>query len=288
MKPTGAVTALLALALVVAGVPAGGLAQSGDAGVAPGEQFAGVVGVQGAEVDAAMEERTFEQRLRRADTNASKAAVVADRLNRSRERLDALEERKETLQQARQNGSISRGEYRARMTRVVAEIRSVEQALNGTAATTRRLPDAALRAKGVNATELDRLRTRASNMTGPEVAAIARGIAGPGVGASAGSPPERAGERGPPDDREARGPPGRTGGNATGTEEANRTGSPPAGENGRAPASSDDGTDDASSGADDAQRDATDTDDGSTRDGADERTGGSNASSDAGPAAADG
>ncbi|MFB6159546.1 MAG: hypothetical protein ABEJ61_00010 [Haloferacaceae archaeon] len=198
MGTTGAVTALVALVLVVAAVPAGGLAQSSaDAAVAPGERLAGVVGVQGAEIEGAVAERTFAQRMQRADTNASKAAVVADRLNRTRERLAALERREERLRRARANGSISRGQYRARMAQVAAEVRVVERALNTTAATGRQLPNETLRAHGVDAAAIERLRSQAANLTGPEVAAIARGIAGPDVGGPPSGVPA-AGNRGPP------------------------------------------------------------------------------------------
>jgi len=71
-------------------------AGSGDAGnatadLAPGERLAGVVGVQGAEIEGEVESRAFEVALRESETNESRAAVVADRVNRTEERLAELE-----------------------------------------------------------------------------------------------------------------------------------------------------------------------------------------------------
>jgi hypothetical protein len=61
------------------------------------------------------------------------------------------------------------------------------------------LPADTLAANGVNVTALRQIRTRAQEMTGPEIAQIARQIAGPDVGHRMGPPADRPG--GPPDDR---------------------------------------------------------------------------------------
>ena len=78
------VTLLLVLVVVVAGVPAaatfGGSGQHAvtqGTSVAPGQQFAGVVGVQGAEVRNSVQDRALAVRLEMASTNESTAAVVA-------------------------------------------------------------------------------------------------------------------------------------------------------------------------------------------------------------------
>jgi hypothetical protein len=196
--------AALVLAVALAAVPSGGLAQSDDAPVAPGEHFAGVVGVQEAEVEGEVATRTFGVRFARAGGDAARAAVVAEGTNETRERIGELERRRERLRAARANGSISEGQYRARMARLAAESRTLHHRLNRTAAASREVPDAALRRRGVDPNELARLQRAAGNLTGPEVAAIARGIAGPPAAV-----PGRAanGSRGPPADA-----PNRTGG----------------------------------------------------------------------------
>ena len=166
--------------------------------LAPGQRLAGVVGVQGAEIDGELEERTLATRVDRAESNTSKAGVVATALNTARERLRNLRETQIALREARRAGDISTGEYRARMAITAAQIRTVRTQLDSSEAVTRDLPDAALEARGVNREEIDRLREDADDLRGPEVAKIARQVAGNGER----GPPEDAGngERGPPED----------------------------------------------------------------------------------------
>jgi len=175
--------------------------------LAPGQRLAGVVGVQGAEIDGELEERTLATRVDRAESNTSKAGVVATALNTARERLRNLRETQIALREARRAGDISTGEYRARMAITAAQIRTVRTQLDSSEAVTRDLPDAALEARGVNREEIDRLREDADDLRGPEVAKIARQVAGNGER----GPPEDAGngERGPPEDagNGERGPP---------------------------------------------------------------------------------
>lgn len=223
------VAAVLVVALALATVPSGGLAQSGDASVAPGERFAGVVGVQAAEVGGEVSDRALEERFAGAESAGARAAVVAETMAEGRDRLDELERRRDRLRAARANGTISEGEYRARTARLAAESRSLQRRLNRTADASREVPDAALRERGVDRAELDRLRRGAGNLTGPEVAAIARGIAGGDRGQPAAFPPGRAAgaangsERGPPEratNGSDRGPPDERAGGSNGSRPA--------------------------------------------------------------------
>ncbi|WP_372479895.1 hypothetical protein ACAH01_00585 [Halomicrobium sp. HM KBTZ05] len=161
---------------------------------APGEQLAGVVGVQGAEIDGEVETRAYGIRVAQSESNDSKAAVVGQQVADVEQRLDELEQRRETLEAARENGSMSEGQYRARMARLAAETRTAERLANQSNETAQSLPAETLEANGVNATAIQTLRDRADQLSGPEVAAIARSIAG--ANASDGFGPERAGERG--------------------------------------------------------------------------------------------
>ncbi|MFC7172556.1 hypothetical protein ACFQL0_02585 [Haloplanus litoreus] len=76
--------------------------------VAPGQQLAGVVGVQGAEIESEIGERSFSTRVSRAESNTSKAAVVATEVNQARDRLASLRERQERLREAYQSGNSPR------------------------------------------------------------------------------------------------------------------------------------------------------------------------------------
>lgn len=174
-----------------------------ESNVTAGQQLAGVIGVQGAEVEGEVAERSLATRLDRARGPNETAAVVASEYQSADDRLAAIRERKAELTAARDNGSISEGEYRARMATLVAETSVVERLANRTATAAEGLPAEALEARGVNADAIRKLATDARNLTGPEVAAIARGIAGNQVGQPTGVPAgERGpGERGPPENR---------------------------------------------------------------------------------------
>jgi hypothetical protein len=196
---------LLALLLVVstlAAVPAATMAQETEAvteqanenPTAPGAQLAGVVSVQEAELDGEVQSRTFGVRIAQANTDDAKASVVAEQVNDSEARLDELQQRKQALEQARENGSMSEGEYRAKAAQLHAETRNVQRLATETNETASQLPTEVLEKKGINATAIETLSQRASELSGPEVAAIAQGIAGPNVGQQA--RPEVAGDRG--------------------------------------------------------------------------------------------
>lgn len=210
-------TLFVALAVVVGTllVPAAGvMAQENETEdsdeVAPGERLSGVVGVQAAEFDGEIERNAFRIGLERADDNASKARQIATKLNESEDRLTELEQRKAELQEQHESGNITEGQYRARMARLSTETDTVEQQLNQSNATAAELPEETLKQNGVNVTAIERLRTNASELSGQEVAEIARSIAGNRNGMV---------ERGPPGDR---------GGNQNATDD--RPGSPEAGD----------------------------------------------------------
>ena len=253
--------ALVALLVVgtLAAVPASGLAPAGDAGneglagvmsnhapnstdtganatdngsVPPGSQLTGVIGVQKAEIEGEVESRGFEIALRGAsnasNANASKAAVVANQVADLEERLARIEQRRDELRQARENGSISHGEYRARIAEMAARSATVKRLANQTENASEGIPAEELDAKGINASAIRELKRNARNLTGPAVAEIARSIAGPGAGKGLGrGPPVNVtgppGNAGPPGDNES-GPPGNAG--PPGNDSGNETGPP--------------------------------------------------------------
>lgn len=163
------------------GQAAGTNATDGNATVTPGERLSGVVGVQGAELEGEVERRAFGLQVARAGSERARAAVVAERVAALRERVGSLEERKAALAAARENGSLSEGAYRAQLAAVAARSRTVGALANRSSEVASGLPAGALAASGVNATALAELRQSARNLTGPEVAALARSVAGPGV-----------------------------------------------------------------------------------------------------------
>ncbi|WP_254272800.1 DUF7096 domain-containing protein [Haloarcula marina] len=213
MRRATLVVVAVLVASVLAGLPAAAMAQetatqtqtqtdqsSANETVAPGAQLAGAVGVQGAELEGEVQSRAFNASVDRARDDDARAAVVAAQSGRLEERLAELEQRREALEAARENGSMSQSEYRARVAQLHASSRATERLAAQTGERADRLPAETLEANGVNVTAIRSLAQRSAELTGPEVAEIARGIAGPNAGERPGR--ERAGG---PAEREDRG-----------------------------------------------------------------------------------
>lgn len=215
MRRTTVLGALVVAAVLLVAVPAVGLAadsaplQQNESvnETAPGEQLSGVVGVGEAELEGDVDRRAFGLQVANASTQAAQADVVADRVTDIDQRLDELEQRKEDLDRQREAGEISNGKYNAELAQLAAETRTVRQLSNQSAQVSAELPADLLEDRGVNATRIQQLSERASELSGPEVAEIAKGIAGDRVGETPGSDrpidvpdrPERPGDR--PDDQ---------------------------------------------------------------------------------------
>jgi len=222
------VTALLAAMVISLAAIAGGVtAAAGPAAApqvaandttanatAPGAQLAGVVGVQQAEVDSDLDNRTFGLRVANADSDAERAAIIAERQNSTQAQLASQSDRLATLREARANGTISNAEYRARVATVAAQAADTERDAAQLNRTARRLPDAVRERTNINVSAIERLRADARTLGGPETAAIARSIGG-----TTARNPMAGGGRGPP-----MGTPG--------AEQATTGGSGPAGERG--------------------------------------------------------
>jgi hypothetical protein len=179
-------------------VPAVGLAaDSASASVAlqenetanettPGERLSGVVGVGEAELEGDIDTRAFGIQIANASTQQAQADVVADRLGDIEQRLDELEDRKVELDRQREAGEISEGKYNAEVARLAAETETVSELSNQSAQVSAELPADLLEERGVNATRIQQLSERANELSGPEVAEIAKGIAGDRVGETPG------------------------------------------------------------------------------------------------------
>ena len=154
----------------------------------PGERLAGVVGVQGAEIDGEIDSRAFARRVGPDRSDEERADAIAERLDRNADRLDEIERRQAELRDRRAAGEITEGEFRSRMARLAAETATIDRTTNRSAAAAEEIPREQLEARGVDADRIETLRTRANELSGPEVAAIAREIAGPNVGGPAGRP----------------------------------------------------------------------------------------------------
>ncbi|ELY65915.1 hypothetical protein [Natrinema versiforme] len=215
MNRTTSITLAAILVVATVAVPfaaasvasSNGVQDETDAGEAnesikPGERFAAAVGVQNAELEGNVSERAFGVRIANAESNGTKAAIVAEHHETADARLGELEDRLETLNESREAGNLSEGRYRAEVAETVAEMRSIEQRATTAETTAAELPPEALAANDIDLESIRTLRERAGELDGPDTAAIARSIAGDDVGRSSGSEPGVGGPSdGPADDR---------------------------------------------------------------------------------------
>lgn len=174
----------LLVAGLVAAVPLGAAADEDetDDETLPGERLAGVVGTQEAELDGELAARSFGIAVANAETDEERADVIADRLAENEQRLGELEERHETLRADRDAGEMREGAYRAQVTIAVAETGAVNRTTNQAAVAADGLPDDLREERGIDSEAIRTLQQGAADLTGPEVADIARGIAGDDVG----------------------------------------------------------------------------------------------------------
>lgn len=189
MNTSRLVVVVTAVVLMAAALPAAALPMDDgavgerlgtatNASMAPGETFAGAIGVQHWELAGEVETRAYGRSIAAARSEAGKAAVVANRTQALERRLGELRERRQQLVGAHENGSISDGRFRAELVQLAAQVRTIERLANQSRATAQDLPASVRDRHGINVTAIDQLRLSARTMTGPEVAAIARRIAG--------------------------------------------------------------------------------------------------------------
>jgi len=201
---------------------------SGGDGPSVGAQLSSFVQASSADADGSVERGMWGAKFN--DTNGSERdALVGNRVATLERRQERLRDRMRDLETAHENGTLPEPAYLARASSVAERIDALEAAIDQT--------ERAAGRAGVDAERLGRLRTEARNMTGREVARVARNVTAvspPGLADGPAGPPADV-ERGPgsPDDvgppgaDESAGGPGRSGDGG-----ANETGPPDGGARG--------------------------------------------------------
>lgn len=194
MKRTTTILVALAVVLAMTAVPLAGAVtyansnesntndQAANESAAPGEKLGGVVGVQAAEIDGEVDERTYGVQIAQAQTEDAQADVVNDTLTDVEDRLEAQEAELEALEEARDDGEISNGTYQAKVAGVAAEKATTERLVGHANATASELPADVLEERGIDHESIAELQERANELGGEEVAEIAQSIAGDRVG----------------------------------------------------------------------------------------------------------
>ena len=155
-----------------------------DDEIEPGQYLAGSVAVQDAEFGGDLEERTFGVQIAMAETENAQAAIVAERLADVEQRLEAAEQRLDDAAQARENGEITEGEYRATVAQAAVEASTLERLAGQSEGVSAEFSEDVLAEHGIDHGAIEELRLNASELGGPAVAEIAQSIAGPDVGQS--------------------------------------------------------------------------------------------------------
>ncbi|MFC7026418.1 hypothetical protein ACFQJ5_00445 [Halomicroarcula sp. GCM10025324] len=151
-----------------------------------GTQLTAFLQSNSAAANDSVENGMWKANFERAEAS-QRERLVDRRAGTLERRLERLEARNETLRQRYEDGSLSRQAYVAQQTRLSARIDGLQTAVDDA--------DTAATRSGVDNDRLARLRQSASELTGPEVAEIARGLGG-------GPPADRPGQAGPPESDE--------------------------------------------------------------------------------------
>lgn len=162
-----------------------------------GEEMSIAVAAQQNEVRNTVENEAFGIAFDRNPEDA-----VERRSEALRERLNRAEERRAELNESLERGEISERRYNANMARLAVEGEGVNRSADHVL---RRAEE-----RGVNVENVSELKRNARGLTGPEVAEIARGIAGPPED-RAGPPADVGRERGERPDGVGKGIPDRGG-----------------------------------------------------------------------------
>jgi len=147
-----------------------------------GASVSGFMQTSAASAEGEVDDGVFRASFANA-SNETKRAMVTQRTAVLEQRLERLRAQRNALLNGSDTLTVAE---RAKAARLTTEIGELKQAINTT--------DDAAAEVGVNATRLDRLRTEANELDGPQVAELARGLAGQGDR----GPPA---DRGPPEDR---------------------------------------------------------------------------------------
>ena len=194
----GCVAMLVAVPVVGVGVDGGQSPQVENNTTSSTNETSGANESFGSQVSAFMQasavdaNTTVESGMFNAAVNTSQAperevTARADRLERE---LQRLEDKAARLEAKRANGTLPDVAYTAQASAIRERLVNLQEQINGTETAAKRV--------GVNVSSLDRLRTQAANMTGPEVSALARNITDAPRGPPEGVPGNPPGDAGPP------------------------------------------------------------------------------------------
>lgn len=201
MKRTAVGAGLLVALLAVAVVGVGGVAAQDDGENATatnaslGTEISSFMQASSAEAEGEVDDGMFDAALDRTDDPAERRTLVERRQQRLQERQARLEDRRASLSDGNATDAPGVREH-ALATHVTVGATELEQSVNGT--------ERAAQAAGLDTEALAEIRSSARELRGPEVAELARNLAGQAPGVSDGPLSDAPGVN----RTEVRGPPG--------------------------------------------------------------------------------
>jgi hypothetical protein len=141
-----------------------GSTSSSSGGPSAGAFLSGALSNQRSQIEGSIAVRTLEVRLERANTAADTAAILAEYHDSTKTKLDALEQRRNRLREAREAGRLSQGQYRHELAEISAQAQSAKAVSERGSALAPTLPKPAKRAGGLGDTQFTELQTAADDL----------------------------------------------------------------------------------------------------------------------------
>lgn len=154
-----------------------------------GHKMSGVIAVSMTDVEGELERMEFEQDVAEADNESEQAGVVGDEVRESQDELAEIKEERSKVLEEFKAGELSQSEFAVRMAVLEAEQENVVEQVDRAGGEADELPVEALESEGVDMSRVVELRENASEMSGPEVSALATSLGGA----------DQSEERGPPE-----------------------------------------------------------------------------------------
>lgn len=157
-------------------------AQNDNASTSLGGDISSFMQSSAAEIDGAVETGMWSAEFNATNDRSRQQRLVERRTDDLRTELNDLQERKEELINERDAGNVSEAAYKAQIGQLLGRINALKSAINAT--------EPRARQAGTNVDALEMLEDDAQNLTGPEIAAVARNTTGVGNGSG---PPDGVG-----------------------------------------------------------------------------------------------
>lgn len=133
-----------------------------------GTEISSFMQASSTETQGAVETGMWVARFNATDNRSARRKLVRSQVDDLGRKLDTLQEEKQAIIDAYQNGKIDEVQYRAQMSGVVSRIQAIQQAINET--------EPRARAVGAEVQAVGRLEKRASSAIGPKAAAVAGSV----------------------------------------------------------------------------------------------------------------